>query len=89
MALLLKGHLHEQLGESGRAAEVYRAVLFHAGSQPTLPSPIAQQVERARAFLEAHRQAVEGKLAAFLDGFAKRLTELVLPKVNTNDAVSM
>jgi aspartyl/asparaginyl beta-hydroxylase (cupin superfamily) len=62
IALLLKGSLHEKLGEASRAAEVYRAVLFHADAQEKLPPPIAAQVERVRAFLARYREEVESRL---------------------------
>lgn len=62
MGLLLKGSLHEQLGEPLRAAEVYRAVVHHASEWPALPPQVAQQVEHARGFLEKHRRAVDSQL---------------------------
>lgn len=62
MALLLKGTLHEQLHELGRAAEIYRAVLFHAAREDNLPSPIIAQVNRIRGFLAAYRASVEARL---------------------------
>ncbi len=51
IALLLKGVLHEQLGEIGRAAEVYRATLFHAEKETALPEQIERQLDRIRVFL--------------------------------------
>ncbi|WP_152569541.1 MULTISPECIES: aspartyl/asparaginyl beta-hydroxylase domain-containing protein [Sphingomonas] len=86
MALLIKGNLHEQLGEASRAAEVYRAVLFHAEAQPALPPPVMQQVERARAFVADHRRGVEERLTtvAGLDAAhqrrARRFVEHVLDR---------
>lgn len=62
MALLLKGTLHEQLGERGRAAELYRAVLFHAASAEALPAPLSAQLDRIRAFLTEYRAEVEARL---------------------------
>lgn len=62
VALLLKGTLHEHLGEGARAAEVYRAVLFHADMQETLAPPIAAQLDRVRAFLARYRAEVESRL---------------------------
>jgi tetratricopeptide (TPR) repeat protein len=62
MGLLLKGSLHEQLGDPDRAAEVYRAVLHHAAEQATLPPPIAAQIDRIRGFLAQYRAGVEARL---------------------------
>lgn len=62
LALLLKGSLHEQVREPDRAAEVYRAALFHAQAMPQLPPPIMQQLERARAFLADYRADVVGQM---------------------------
>lgn len=51
LAMLLKGGLHEQLGEIGRAAEVYRAVLHLANDQTNLHPSIVAQLEKTRTFL--------------------------------------
>jgi hypothetical protein len=58
IALLLKGGLHQQLGERGRAAEVYRAALFHAASLPPLPALVAKQLDQARTFVAQQRSDV-------------------------------
>ena len=58
LALLLKGNLHQRLGEPGRAAEIYRAALFHAESQPPYPPIIAQQFDLARSYLAQNRRDV-------------------------------
>jgi aspartate beta-hydroxylase len=62
LALLLKGSLHEQLGEADRAAEVYRAVLFHADAEPSAAVLLRGQLERVRDFLAAYRKQVEARL---------------------------
>jgi len=85
LGLLLKGNLHEQLGEMGRAAEVYRAVLHHAAELPTLPPAIAQQVERARGFLEQQRREIAARMpTAELDpeheARARRFSDNVLDR---------
>jgi aspartate beta-hydroxylase len=62
LALLLKGGLHEQLGETGRAAEVFRAAVHFADEMPDLPPPVAAGIERARAYLADHRRQIEQKM---------------------------
>ncbi len=62
VALLLKGSLHEQLGEDSAAAELYRAAGFHAGDGLTLPLPLRKQLDHTRGFLARHRAAIEGRL---------------------------
>lgn len=52
IALTLKATLHDQLGEIGRAAEVYRAVVRLADEENNLNPTLADQVVRARAFLD-------------------------------------
>ena len=86
IALLLKGSLHEQLNEPGRAAEVYRAVLFHAAALPQIPPPLERQLDHVRAFLAAWRDGVEAQMPA-LDGIdplhrsrAERLLENTLDR---------
>jgi tetratricopeptide (TPR) repeat protein len=86
LALLLKGSLHEQLGEGGRAAEVYRAAVFHAESLPQIPTPVAQQLDRARNFLGAWRAGVVAQMPV-LEGIssehrarAERLIENALDR---------
>ena len=64
IALLLKGLLHEQLGEVSRAAEVYRATLFHAEKEPSLPDQVRLQLERIRAFLATLRDQLVAKVHA-------------------------
>lgn len=59
LALLLKGSLHEQMGDAGRAAEVYRAALAHAEVADGLPPMIVQQLDRARQHLTRYRQGIE------------------------------
>lgn len=62
LALLLKASLHEQLADPGRAAEIYRAALFHAESAGSLPPSVMAQLDHARRFLESHRAAIEARL---------------------------
>lgn len=59
LALLLKGSLHEAIGEAGRAAEVYRAALFHAEGADGLPPALVQQLDRARQHLDRYRSEIE------------------------------
>jgi len=58
VALLLKGSLHQSLGEAGRAAEVYRAAIFHAPANAKLPQPIIDQLGRAQRYVAEHRGSV-------------------------------
>jgi len=62
LALLLKASLLEQLADPGRAAEIYRAALFHAESAGSLPPSVKAQLDHARRFLERHRAAIEARL---------------------------
>ena len=62
LALLFKGSLHQQLAESDRAAEVYRAAIFHAADTPNLPRPVQSQLERAREFLANRRSDIEANM---------------------------
>ncbi|MFM2301301.1 MAG: hypothetical protein RLZZ84_1037 [Pseudomonadota bacterium] len=64
LALLLKGSLHEHRYESGRAAEVYQAALFHAADVGQLPPPVAQQLDHARQFLRHYRADVAARMPA-------------------------
>ncbi|MEN9718813.1 MAG: hypothetical protein RIQ99_1691, partial [Pseudomonadota bacterium] len=80
LALLLKGSLHERLGEPGRAAEVYQAALFHMAELGPVPPPIAHQVEHARAFLRQYRADVTGRmpiLSGLDDQHAARAQQLI------------
>jgi len=83
VALLLKGKLHEQLGEHGRAAEVYRAVLHHAAEIPNLPAPIQAQLEQARQFLHQQRSNIEATMPsmAALDPIHRARAERFLENV--------
>ena len=67
LALLLKGSLHEQLGEGGRAAEVYRAVLFHTEGAEGLPPQLVAQLDRARQFLGQYRSGIEAAMPGLAD----------------------
>lgn len=59
LGLLLKGSLYEQLGDEVRAAELYRASLFHAATVDHHAPVIEAQLHRVRAFLDQHRRALE------------------------------
>lgn len=71
LALLLKGSLHEHLGDAYRAAEVYRAALFHAEGTENLPGPVVQQLDRARQHLRRFRSDIEAAMPG-LDGLSPR-----------------
>ena len=58
VSLLLKGSLHQSLGQAGRAAEVYQAALFHARDNTKLPRPIIDQLSHAQRFVAEHRDSV-------------------------------
>lgn len=60
--LLLKASIHEQLGELDRAAEIYRAALFHADDPANLPPPLAHQIQHASRFLATYRERVEAEM---------------------------
>ncbi len=62
VAMLLKGSLHEQVGEFGRAAEVYRAAIKLAAEEADLPAPIRDQLARAKAFLAGFRERLQSSM---------------------------
>lgn len=62
VALLLKASLLEQQGDGSRAAEIYRAAVFHA-PDTALPPPLRMQLDQARAFLARFRERVTAALA--------------------------
>ncbi|WP_068070677.1 aspartyl/asparaginyl beta-hydroxylase domain-containing protein [Novosphingobium lentum] len=64
VALLLKASLLEQLGDAPRAAEIYRAALFHAPDAASLPRPVAARLDHARRFLGQVRAAIDADLRA-------------------------
>lgn len=86
LSLLLKANLHEQLGEIGRAAEIYRAALFHAADHPQLPPPILRQLDHAREFLAVHRAGIEAAMPVLAElgaehaARARRFLENVLDR---------
>lgn len=86
LALLLKGQLHEVLGEGGRAAEVYRAALFHTEGPADLPAALVPQLDRARRYLDLYRSGIEeampglAKLDPVHGAKARRFLENVLDR---------
>jgi len=64
VALLFKGSVQEQLGDHTRAAETYRAAIFHVDEGALSMPPLAAQLNRARDFLARFRSDVEARMPA-------------------------
>lgn len=64
LALLLKGALHDQMGEINRAAEVYRATLFHVENEQALSTQVSDQLAKARTFLAKLREQLVADVKA-------------------------
>lgn len=83
VALLFKASLHQSLDEAGRAAEIYRAAIFHAGNRSDLPPPIAGQLDRARQFVARYRDTVVQTMPALeeLDPVTRRRADRFIENV--------